>query len=75
MFKTIHNLYANAKSCVKLGHLKSMKSSNLEVRQGENLSPVLFSIFLNDLFEFISRASDDLNNVNDMAKILLSNVF
>lgn len=74
MFKIIHSLYANAKSCVKSGHLKSTSfSSNVGVRQGENLSPVLFSIFLNDLTEFISHAYDGLNNVNDMAKILLSN--
>ena len=73
MFKIIHNMYANAKSCVKLGHLKSATfSSNVGVRQGENLSPILFSIFLNDLTEFISHAYDGLTNVNDMAKNLLS---
>ena len=74
MFKIIHNLYANANSCVKSGHLKSTSfSSNVGVRQCENLSPVLFSIFLNDLSEFISHAYGGLNNVNDMAKMLLSN--
>ena len=74
MFKIIHNLYANAKSCVKLGHLRSATfSSNVGVRQGENLSPILFSIFLNDLTEFISHAFDGLTNVADMAKNLLSN--
>ena len=73
MFKIIHNMYANAKSCVKLGHLKSATfSSNVGVRQGENLSPILFSIFLNDLTEFISHAYDGLTNVNDMAKNILS---
>lgn len=73
MFKIIHSLYANAKSCVKAGNLKSDSfSSNVGVRQGENLSPVLFSIFLNDLSEFISHAYDGLDNVSDMAKILLS---
>ena len=74
MFKIIHNMYANAKSCVKLGNLKSTTfSSNVGVRQGENISPALFSIFLNDLTEFISHAYDGLTNVGDMAKILLSN--
>ena len=47
-------------------------SSNIGVRQGENLSPVLFSLFLNDLTEFISHAYDGLNVVSDMSKILLS---
>ena len=73
MFKIIHNMYANAKSYVRLGHLKSSKlSSNVGVRQGENLSPVLFSLFLNDLTEFISHAYDGLTNVSDMANRLLS---
>ena len=54
-------------------HLRSATfSSNVGVRQGKNLSPILFSIFLNDLTEFISHAYDGLANVADMAKILLS---
>ena len=73
MFKIIHNLYANAQSWVKSGHMKStLFSSNVGVRQGDNVSPVLFSKCFNDLSDFISHAYDDLNNVNDMAKILLS---
>ena len=47
--------------------------SNIGVCQGENLSPVLFSLFLNDLTEFISHAYDGLNAISDMSKILLSN--
>ena len=46
MFKIIYNLYANAQSCVRIGNSKSTSfSSNIGVRQGENLSPVLFSVF------------------------------
>ena len=57
MFKIIYSLYANAKSCVRTGNVKSTcSSSNIGVRQGENLSTVLFSLFLNDLTEFISHA-------------------
>ena len=74
MFKIIHSLYANAKSCVRMGHAKSESFvSNVGVRQGENLSPILFSIFLNDLSEFISHAYNGLNDVSEMSKILLSN--
>lgn len=47
MFKIIHSLYAHVKSSVRIGNLKSASfSSNIGVRQGENLSPVLFSLFL-----------------------------
>ena len=50
LFKVIHSLYANAKSCVRLEHAESeFFVSNVGVRQGENLSPILFSLFLNDL--------------------------
>ena len=50
MIKIIHNLYANAKSCVQMGHAKSESFvSSIGVHQGENLSPILLSIFLNDL--------------------------
>ena len=74
MFKIIHNLYANAKSCVRISNSKSTSfSSNIRVRQDENLSPVLFSLFLNDLTEFISHAYDGLNAVSDMSKIFSSN--
>ena len=57
MLKIIHNLYryANAKSCVRVGHMKSESfASNIEVQQGENLSPLVFCLFANDLSEFIS---------------------
>ena len=37
------------------------------------MSTVLFSLFLNDLSEFISHAYNGLNSVSDMAHILLSN--
>ena len=64
----------SAKSSVRIGNSKSGSfSSNIGVRLGENLSPVLFPLFLNDLSEFISHAYNGLNNVSDMAHILLSN--
>ena len=65
MFKIIHSLYANAKSCVIVGYMKSESSvSNVGVRQGENLSPILFSLFLNDLSEFISHVYNGLDDIS-----------
>ena len=49
-FNVVTNMYNNIKSCIKLdGHFSPNFVSEMGVRQGENLSPVLFSLFLNDL--------------------------
>ena len=44
--------------------------SNVGVRQGENLSPVLFAIFLNDLVEFMSHAYNGLVDMSTAARLL-----
>ena len=50
----IRDMYAKAKSCAKTRHgLSQFFVSNVGLRQGENLSPVLFSLFLNDLKGFL----------------------
>ena len=54
IFQVIHNLYQNIKSCVMYsGNQSSFFQSFCGVRQGENLSPVLFSLFLNDMEDFL----------------------
>ena len=63
IFRTIYNLYQNIKSCVKhLGNQSGFFQSYCGVRQGENLSPVLFSLFLNDLEEFLESRQCSGNN-------------
>ena len=53
VLRVIRDMYAKAKSCVKTRHgLSQFFVSNAGLRQGENLSPVLFSLFLNDLKVF-----------------------
>ncbi len=50
VLRVIQNMYKNAKSCVQNNsQLSDFFECNIGVRQGENLSPLLFSIFLNDL--------------------------
>ena len=67
-------MYNNAKFCIRQGaDFSDYFHSNVGVRQGENLSPVLFSIFLNDLVDFISRAYDGLTSVTESIHFLLSN--
>ena len=67
-------MYENAKSCVKLSSsISEYFPCNVGVRQGENLSPLLFAVYLNDFEFYISRnykgldlcASEIRNNLSD----------
>ena len=56
LLNVIYNLYSEAKSCVETNGQKSeFFQSNLGVRQGENLSPILFAIYLNDLKDYLDK--------------------
>lgn len=58
--RIIQNMYNNIKSCLLVNNKTTdFFISNIGVRQGENISPFLFIIFLNDLEEFFRS-----NNVN-----------
>ena len=53
-FKIIHYLYQNIKSCIVFsGNQSNFFQSYCGVRQGENLSPTLFSLFLNILENYL----------------------
>ena len=53
-FNVMYNLYQNIKSCVQVnGEYSAFFQCNLGVRQGDNLSPFLFSLYLNDLEHFL----------------------
>ena len=48
-FNVIINMYDMAKSCVRQNNLMSEYFlCNIGVRQGDNLSPLLFALFIND---------------------------
>lgn len=67
MYNVIHNMYDNIKSCISHNNSKSdFFKCEMGVRQGENLSPFLFSIFLNDLEDFfVSQNIDGLTSVSE----------
>ncbi|MCU7800877.1 MAG: reverse transcriptase family protein [gamma proteobacterium symbiont of Lucinoma myriamae] len=54
IFRIIYNMYQNIKSCVSFsGEKSNVFRSFRGVRQGENMSPVLFALFLNDLETYL----------------------
>jgi hypothetical protein len=58
----IKKMYDDIKSCVSLnGKTSAFFSSGCGVRQGENLSPILFSMYLNDLEEFLLLNNNGVN--------------
>ena len=62
LFNVIRNIYNNIKSCVQVNGQKSdYFSCYTGVRQGENLSPLLFALYLNDLESFLKY-----NHVNNL---------
>jgi len=69
-------MYNNIKSCVICNSTKSkFFLSNIGDRQSENLSPILFSLYLNDLHHFFEKSTNingnQLNTFSDNALGLL----
>ena len=54
----IKNMYDGIKSSVRVNGVTSNSfPCNIGVRQGESLSPILFSLFLNDLHDFMANST------------------
>ena len=63
----IQNMYSSAKSCVRAnGQLSDFFKCTAGVRQGENLSPILFAIYINDFQGFLSQKIEGLKSMNDL---------
>ena len=62
----IKNMYSDIKSCVSSnGDCSEFFYCKNGLRQGENLSPILFSLFLNDLDSFLLRGNNFGLNIFD----------
>ena len=77
--KLIQNMYSNIKSCVFVNNTKAeFFTCNIGVRQGENISPILFSIFLNDLEDYFSENTDGIllkNHIDDDTLVSFLKIF
>ena len=72
VYNVIKNMYMNVKSCIKKDNMISEYfMCNVGVRQGDNLSPLLFALFINDFKDYISTAYNGLN-VSDSCYPLLN---
>ena len=66
MFKIVAKMYEGVKSRVFTGNIKSEYfASNAGVRQGENLSPLLFSLYINDLEEYLLANGNNFIDFKD----------
>ena len=66
--KLIYNLYQSTKACIKLNNsISNSFDCNIGVRQGDNLSPLLFSLFINDFETFLSDKYNGLKSIKDLS--------
>ena len=66
VFQVVYNIYQKTKSCVKSGgKISDFFSCNTGVRQGENLSPILFAMYVNDFQESIGKCYKGLDLLNE----------
>ena len=75
IFHVIKNMYTKAKACTKKDYLISgYFPSNLGVRQGYNLTPLLFALFINDFKHNIANTYPGLNIADSYYPTLNDNI-
>ena len=66
--RVITNIYNKTKSVVRCNNeISSFFTSQVGVRQGDNLSPILFLLYLNDLSAFLAGTCRGLSYVSDIS--------
>ena len=66
--RVLHNIYQNAKSFISINNQQSgFLINSCGLRQGDNISPILFSLYLNDLETYLEVDSRGVPIVIDSA--------
>ena len=67
ILRVIYNIYHKAKACVKLNNIISHSfNCNIGVRQGDNISPLLYSLFINDFKSFLANRYNGLTGLSSL---------
>ena len=75
LFNVIYDMYKKVKSCVSYGgQCSDFFPCEMGVRQGDNLSPLLFNIFLSDLKSYLVNKYNGLSNIHDIATDIMDDV-
>jgi hypothetical protein len=76
IFSVVKNMYSQAKSCVRSNNqVSDLFHSQIGVRQGDNLSPLLFSIYINDLESHLGTDSIGIEIRGGEHPLLFLNLF
>ena len=68
VLRVVQAIYEKAKSCVRTHEgFSDMFTSGVGVRQGENLSPLLFALYINDFKAFITSRYPGLKDIENAA--------
>ena len=72
LFSAIRSLYNSVKSCVRINGLKTgWFDVNIGLRQGCNLSPILFNLFINDFAVSVKALGKGIDVGNEKVCILM----
>ena len=72
MLKILKSMYKSVRACIKYNNTFSdLLKSDLGLKQGDPLSPILVMFFINDIITCINTHAEDTISVDDVALFIL----